>query len=121
MPLLGKVWEFLRSGGQRTGHNVVVYQTAPQGGVEVVEAGVQVFDSITSLPDGLVASATPAGRVAKTLHVGPYSGLAAASASLAAWCAANDHGLAGQSWEVYGDWDQDESKLETEIYLMLHD
>lgn len=27
--------------------------------------------------------------------------------------------LAGINWEIYGDWNEDESKLETEIFYLL--
>jgi effector-binding domain-containing protein len=119
MPLFDRVWAFLGQSELRRGHNVVVYRSLQPAGFEIVEAGVQVYDEPAGLPDGLVESRTPAGKAARALHVGPYSGLAAAAGELARWCTDNGHTTTGLSWEVYGDWNDDESKLETEIYFLL--
>jgi effector-binding domain-containing protein len=56
---------------------------------------------------------------AHTMHRGPYEGLPAAHAALNQWC--NDQGFTrrGFAWEVYGDWNGDQSKLTTNIYTMI--
>ena len=36
-----------------------------------------------------------------------------------AWRRANGRRIGAMSWEVYGDWTEDESKLETEIFYLL--
>lgn len=59
------------------------------------------------------------GRAAHTTHVGPYSGIPAATDALNAWCAQQRLPLAGVGWEVYGDWNDDASKLVTDIYFRL--
>jgi len=33
--------------------------------------------------------------------------------------AANNRAFAGKSWEIYGDWHEDESLLETEIVFRI--
>jgi hypothetical protein len=35
------------------------------------------------------------------------------------WCAAEGRDLTGERWEVYGDWHEDPSLLETEIFYRL--
>jgi len=62
---------------------------------------------------------TPAGSAATTLLVGPYSRMAAAHDAIHAWCAANGKQIGDASWELYGDWTDDESRLETRIYYLL--
>ena len=65
-----------------------------------VEAGVPVGSPV--LVVGRVeASSLPAGRVATTLHVGPYQDLAAAHDAVEAWI--REHGFepAGPHWEFY--------------------
>jgi len=36
-----------------------------------------------------------------------------------AWRAANNRAFGGNSWEIYGDWSDDPSKLETTIVYLL--
>jgi hypothetical protein len=38
---------------------------------------------------------------------------------LHAWAAANRRAFAGQSWEIYGDWHDDVTKVETDIVYLL--
>jgi hypothetical protein len=35
------------------------------------------------------------------------------------WCTAQSRDLTGERWEVYGDWREDPSLLETEIFYRL--
>ena len=60
-----------------------------------------------------------AGRAARAVHVGPYSELHRTYAELHAWVRREGLRLGSQSWEVYGDWQDDPSRLETELYLRL--
>ena len=62
-----------------------------------------------------------AGRAAHAVHVGPYSHLHQTCASLHAWCSERALALTGESWEVYGDWTEDPSRLETELYLRIRE
>lgn len=115
--LLNQVYAGLgATGAVQTGHNIVFYDL--HGPVLKVEVGVQVdkrFDS-----DGaVVSSAVPAGRVARTLHVGPYGEMHRAHMAIQQWCKANGEEPAGPNWELYGDWNDDESKLETEVFYLL--
>ena len=114
MALMDVVWSFIRSHNiTGTGHNVIKYDATG-----LTEVGVEVQDDV---PGGtrVVMSATPAGRAATTVHWGSYDGLKAASAAVVEWCSANGHALAGESWEVYGDWSDDPEKVRTDVFFLL--
>jgi effector-binding domain-containing protein len=118
IPLLDCVYVQVRAGKiVQTGHNVFVYRDGDRDRV-TAEVGVEVagpFDAI----DDVVYSSTPAGEVASTLHIGPYSGLGSAYDALAEWCRNNNRPRARTYWEVYGDWNEDAAKLETEVFYLL--
>ncbi|HLK90958.1 MAG TPA: GyrI-like domain-containing protein [Polyangia bacterium] len=120
-PALDLVWAFLRQHqGLRTdGHNVFLYHHVerPEAGMPI-DFGVEVTRRFE--PAGEVHCVeTPAGEAAETVHVGPYSGLPQAHAALHAWCAANGRRIGAFSLEIYGDWSNDPSKLETTIQYLL--
>jgi effector-binding domain-containing protein len=109
---------YLRAHGIKSGgHNVVVYfdEGRPEFRVEI---GADVFAPFAG-SDGVVCSATPGGRVATTRHIGPYSRLAEAHSALRAWCREARHSFTGVSWEVYGHWNDDPAKLETDVFYQL--
>ena len=114
MALMDVVWGFIRSHNVTgTGHNVIRYDATG-----LTEVGVEVQEDV---PGGtrVVMSATPAGRAATTVHWGSYDGVKDASAAVVAWCNANGHALAGESWEVYGDWSDDPEKVRTDVFFLL--
>ena len=116
-PLLDGVWAFLRQSDLRTdGHNIMVYRNnVPNLEFEV---GVQV--TRTFEPSGAVVPSTlPLGRAAHTIHVGDYAALGKAHDAIARWCRTNGYTLSGTRWEVYGDWEEDPAKLQTDIYWLL--
>jgi effector-binding domain-containing protein len=83
-----------------------------------IDFGVEVTRRFE--PEGEVRCVeTPAGEAAVVVHQGPYGGLAKAHAALHAWCAANGRAIGAASLEVYGDWSDDPSKLETTIQYLL--
>ena len=113
-----EVWDFLRSdqgeGLRSDGHNVMYYLD----GVPNVEIGVIVTGEFE--PRGRVTpSSLPGGRVVRTVHRGSYEHLAAAHDAVHRWCADNGQTVAGPRWEIYGDWREDESELETEVVWQL--
>ena len=120
-PALDLVWEFLRQHeGLRTdGHNCFVYHhPAPGEAVMVADFGVQVIRPFEGEGE-VICTETPAGEVAMTTHIGSYGKLAAAHAAVNSWRAAAGRKSAC-SWEIYGDWTNDEAKLETQVvYLLL--
>ena len=113
--LLDEVYAFVRSGGTtQTGHNIMLYRDD----VPNVEVGVQVAGPFAA-SGRVIPSQLPAGRVATTVHHGPYDGLGAAHAAVHAWCATHGHVLTGTRWEIYGDWRDDPQELETEISYLV--
>jgi len=113
--LLDEVWSKLEEAGlDGPAHNVVIYYDE-----EVhVEAGIQVPADFEG-GDRVVRSSTPAGVAARTVHLGPYDRLGEAHDALRRWCAKNGHHTVGPVWEVYGDWDDDTSKLRTEVLYLI--
>jgi effector-binding domain-containing protein len=67
----------------------------------------------------VVCTQTPAGEVAMTTHIGSYAKLAAAHEAINSWRAATSRAFGGCSWEIYGDWTEDEAKLETQVVYLL--
>ena len=120
-PALDLVWEFLRSQpGLRTdGHNCFLYHHPPLGeDVMAVDFGVQVtryFDNAGEV----ICSETPPGEVVMTSHIGSYAGIPAAHQAIRSWSMANGRALGMHSWEIYGDWTDDETKLETQVIYLL--
>lgn len=112
---LDEVWALIRGTDLWTdGHNVMVYKDD----VPNVEVGVQVTRAFP--PSGrVVPSALPVGRVATTVHRGPYDRLGDAHQAVRDWCAAQGQALTGTRWEVYGDPQPDPARTETEVYWLL--
>jgi effector-binding domain-containing protein len=118
---LDKVWQYLRAHpGLRTdGHNVFLYRhDMDSAGAMTIDFGVQVTRAFDGEGD-VRCVMTPEGEVASTVHVGAYDGLKGAHDALHAWLAANGRRDAGWSWEIYGDWNDDPQKLETQILYLL--
>lgn len=115
---LNRVYAALEgTGAVQQGQNIVLY--GPHGPTFDVEVGIQVDRPFTGSPGGIESSSLPAGRAARALHVGPYHLLHHAHAAVMSHCKAEGLELSGPNWEVYGDWDDDESKLETEVFYLL--
>jgi effector-binding domain-containing protein len=119
MASLDKVYALLRARGvQGLGHNVVLYRVGPPPWD--VEIGVQAPEPIA--PEGeVIATATPAGRVATVVHWGAYDGLPKAHQAIHTWCQANGFRLGAYNWELYGDWSDDPAKLRTDVFYLVED
>jgi effector-binding domain-containing protein len=120
-PPLDLVWEFLRrhEGLRTDGHNCFLYHhAAPGEAAMVVDFGVQVIRPFEEAGE-VVCTETPAGEVAMTTHIGSYGKLAAAHEALNSWRTATGRTFGACSWEIYGDWTDDEAKLETEVVYLL--
>ena len=113
-PLLSLPWAFLRAqaGFRPDGRNVAVYwDAAGEGSIEV---GVEVVARFEAT-DEVVCSATPAGMVAVTTHLGPYDGLGAAHQAVREWIRQNGREIAMPYWEIYGHWNDDPAKVRTDV------
>ena len=124
-PLFDEVYKYLNEAGvKERGLNVIVYWNEAgrnlldsEEGL-LMEAGVEVEAALPQ--EGVVhAAATPAGRVASAVHVGPYDQMGKAHDAVRAWCAEQGHTLAGPNWEVYGHWNDDPQQLRTEVFYLL--
>jgi effector-binding domain-containing protein len=119
-PALDQVWAFLKDNPDLPrAHNLFLYHhPARRDDPMDVDFGVQVVRPFE--PRGNIRCVeTPAGEVARTVHVGPYEGLKGAHDAIHAWCAARGRKIAHASWETYGDRNDDPVKLETTITYLL--
>jgi len=120
-PALDIVWEFLRrrEGLRVDGHNCFLYHHAANGEAAMdIDFGVQVIRPFKDEGE-IICTETPAGEVAMTTHIGSYAKLAAAHNAIRSWRAATGRSLGACSWEIYGDWTEDEAKLETQVIYLL--
>lgn len=120
-PALDRVWAFVRSqpGLHAGGHNVFLYHHGAERNAPMsVDFGVEVTRSFDRAGD-VFATQTPAGEVAQAVHVGSYARLASTHEAIHAFCASHRKTIAGTSWEIYGDWTDDEAKLETTVVYLL--
>jgi effector-binding domain-containing protein len=120
-PALDQVWAFLRQnpGLRSDGHNVFLYHHPASRNLPIdVDFGVQITRPFERVGEVYLIE-TPAGKVACAVHIGSYERLGETHQALHAWAAANNATFAGKSWEVYGDWTCDLSKLETRIEYLL--
>ena len=112
------VYAWLRQANvKQVGHNYAVYDQFTSKGMRM-QVGFPVSERF---PDSELVKCVEivAGRAAHTRHTGSYSELHAAYSGLTAWCSCESHKTSGQSWEVYGDWHDDPSKLITDLYFRL--
>ena len=120
-PALDQVRAFLRSrpGLRAEGHNIFLYHhPARRGDPMNVDFGVEVARSF--IPSGEVHETnTPAGEAAVAVHRGGYDKLHTAHDAIQEWAKSRGRTFAGQSWEIYGDWSDDPSKLETAVLYLL--
>jgi effector-binding domain-containing protein len=114
----GLVWNAVRAQHARGGRHVAIYWDRSIR----LEVGVELLGPFSEFGE-VVHSATPAGAVASTRHLGPYRGLGAAHDAIQRWCEANHHPLAGPCWEIYGhwqdDWNTNPAQICTEVFYLL--
>jgi effector-binding domain-containing protein len=117
-PMLDNVWSFLRGdapdGLYKQGHNVMLYMDD----VPNVEVGVQVTGPFA--PAGhVVASTLPGGLVATATHAGPIAEIGVTHRAVREWSAANGYRLAGPHWEIYGDPDPSSGNFDVDVFWSL--
>ena len=113
--LLDEVYAAVAGGTiEQGGQNVMLYlDDTPR-----VEVGIQVTGSFP--PVGrVVPSALPVGPAVMTVHQGPYARLDDAHLAVRNWCATHQHRPTGVRWEIYGDWTEDPTRLETEVWYQV--
>jgi effector-binding domain-containing protein len=122
-PALDQVWSFLRAHpGLRTdGHNIFLYHHPSSRNEPMdVDFGVEVTRDFEAAGD-VRPTATPAGMVAMAVHLGAYDRLRETHAAIHEWRARTGRSFAGTSWEIYGDWSDDPTQLETTVCYLLGD
>jgi effector-binding domain-containing protein len=107
-----------RKGAGPAGAPFARYRRLPDGLVEV-EAGYPA-STPTNGEGEVEPSDLPGGTAAATVHVGPYDGVEAATASLRAWIHERGGEPAGDAWEIYlterdPDLDHDLTTWRTEV------
>lgn len=120
-PALDLVWDFLRrrEGLRADGHNCFLYHHPARRDEPMdIDFGVQVVRTFEDEGE-VTCTQTPAGEVAMTNHVGSYDKLGAAHDAIHSWRAESGRVFAGWSWEIYGDWTDDLTKLETQVVYLL--
>lgn len=105
-----------QSGVTQTGHNYAIYRHTRDG--MQMRVGFPVSDRFDAT-DAVECVEFGGRNAAHITHRGDYGGIPGAYSTLHAWCKAHGHELAGLNWEVYGDWQDDPTKLTTDIYLAL--
>jgi effector-binding domain-containing protein len=120
-PALDQVWEFLRQRPElrSDGHNIFVYHHPASRNLPMeVDFGVEVVRPFEQNGEVFLTE-TPGGITASALHVGPYDKMSDTHEAIHRWAAANGKTFAGKSWEIYGDWTEDTTRLETRIEYLL--
>jgi effector-binding domain-containing protein len=117
----GVVWNVIRAQQIKgAGRHVAVYLD----GQINLEVGVELEAPFAGFGE-VVGSALPTGRVASTVHLGPYNHLNLAHQAIRDWCSVQGHKLAGPNWEIYGHWvdawNSDPSKIRTDVFYLLTD
>jgi effector-binding domain-containing protein len=113
----GEVWEHVRAAEVKgAGRHVAVYLD----GQITLEVGVEVPSTFVGSGD-VFLSATPAGAVARTVHMGAYHLLSRAHSAILDWCAGKEVLLAGPNWEIYGHWNDDPAQLRTDVCYLLQE
>lgn len=109
----------VRSALPLDGQNVFIYRSA--AGSDEVEAafGVGLHGGMFEPIGAVRPTQLPSGTVATTTHVGSYAGLGDAHRAIVEWCREHGRRPAGTSWEVYGHWAPDETKLRTDVFYLL--
>ena len=120
----GEVWSYFRSAGlPKPGRHIALYLSHGQGPVNV-EVGAEVGSQFAG-NDRIHCSRLPTGRVATTVHFGPYARIGEANAAIRGWCDQHGHRLSSISWEIYGHWEEswnaDPSKIRTDVFYLLDD
>jgi effector-binding domain-containing protein len=117
-PMLGEVWSFLRGdapeGLYKHGRNIMLYTDD----VPNVEVGVQVTGSFA--PAGpVVASTLPGGLVASATRTGPIASIGDTHQAVRVWSTANGYRLAGPRWENYSDPDPPTGDFDVDVFWSL--
>jgi len=112
--LMNKMWDTVKSNRlPNKGINVWVY-----GAGDTMFAGVELTETPGN-DHGLEKMQIKLIKYARYKHIGPYSRLSDAYKLMRSFLLENNFKTSFPFLEIYGHWDADESKLETEIIMSL--
>jgi effector-binding domain-containing protein len=117
LSLFDAVYAYLRGGAtdvRQTGQNVALYRR--DGTMEIGVEVDRVFDPVGDVQ----SSALPGGRVASAVHTTGYGDLHVTYGAIGDFCAANGLATSGDTWEIYGDPDENDH-VDVEIVVLLAD
>lgn len=99
------------------GQNIFIYHPRSDGNltIDFCVGTPGPFDAIGDV----TWRETPSGWAARSVHRGDYGTLGVTNRAIREWCREHHKTLAGPSWEVYGHWEPDPTKLVTEVYYLL--
>lgn len=121
-PALDLVWTFLRQHPELRagGRNLFLYHhPARREDPMEVDFGVEVTRAFEPAGEVRPVHTPSAGQAASAVHVGDYARLRDTHDAIHAWARDHQQAFAGQSWEIYGHWTDDSSKLETTVQYLL--
>ena len=117
-PMLDQVWAFLRGdapqGLYTQGHNVMLYKDD----VPNVEVGVQVSGTFERAGN-VVASTLPGGLVATATHTGAIAEIGSTHDAVTTWSKENGYVPTGSRWEIYGDPDPSTGQFDVTVFWLL--
>jgi len=111
------VWGVVNGKSLQHGRNVVLFRFLG-GGAADLTCGVQVATRFEAEGE-VTCIEMPGGRTATATHTGAYERIGETHRAVAAWALGNGHRLAGISWEIYEDWDDDPAKLRTNVHMLI--
>ena len=115
--LLERVASYLVEQGHAPGACYVVYDEFETSAMRM-RAGFVVGDTIPDTEE-ISVMRLPAAKTAHTTHSGSYDGIPAAHEAIRQFCIDNKYQEQELSWEIYGEWSEDESKLVTDVYVVV--
>ena len=101
----------------KAGHHYALYDEFADGRMRM-RAGIAVSAPFADT-DQVSCLQLPQLEAAHYRHEGSYSRLPVAHETLNQWCLARSLQREPLSFEVYGDWYEDESKLVTDVYIRV--
>ena len=104
---------------RQAGHNYALYDQCTEWSLRV-RVGFPVSGPFADT-DSVKCKQFAPGQAAHAVHLGSYAQLNRTYAALNAWCATQNLSLTGESWEEYGDWTDDQSKLQTGLFLRIRE
>ncbi|NYJ07675.1 GyrI-like domain-containing protein [Petropleomorpha daqingensis] len=115
MSCFDAVYAYLRGGStdvRQTGQNVALYRSDA-----TMEIGVEVDRGFEQVGD-VQSSSLPGGRVASAVHTTGYGDLHVTYDAIRDFCAARGLATTGDTWEIYGDPDENDH-VDVEIVALL--